>query len=191
MTYHWLWQGDFTPNRKQAQDPPGSPHTIVSLVEWCSLRWFAVRKTMWLTKCDLTCTHKEVTNRLKIPQGLSTLLFRRWSEGSPRGGVHCDSPCCFINTSLFNFILHNLSQLCKDGVMSNHSVFVFISGPIAGGPAMTLWRLVGRSPLLWTTSLGYVNFLLLLMSTFLLHLHMHTIARTHTHTHFSQARASF
>ena len=34
-----------------------------------------------------------------------------------------------------------LLYICKDGVMSNHSVSVFISGPTAGGPAMTLWRL--------------------------------------------------
>ena len=31
-------------------------------------------------------------NRLKIPQGLSTLLFRRWSEVPSRGGVRGDSP---------------------------------------------------------------------------------------------------
>ena len=33
-----------------------------------------------------------VVNRLKIPQGLSTLLFHRWSEVPSRGGVHGDSP---------------------------------------------------------------------------------------------------
>ena len=38
------------------------------------------------------CTCKQVVNRLKIPQGLSTLLFHRWSEVPSRGGVHGDSP---------------------------------------------------------------------------------------------------
>ena len=37
------------------------------------------------------CTCKQVVNRLKIPQGLSTLLFHRWSEVPSRGGVHSDS----------------------------------------------------------------------------------------------------
>ena len=41
--------------RKQAQDPPGSLHTIVSSVEWSSLKgrgpwWFTVRKTTCFTK---------------------------------------------------------------------------------------------------------------------------------------------
>ena len=38
------------------------------------------------------CTCKQVVNRLKIPQGLSTLLFHRWSEVPSRGGVRGDSP---------------------------------------------------------------------------------------------------
>ena len=38
------------------------------------------------------CTCKQVVKRLKIPQGLSTLLFHRWSEVPSRGGVHGDSP---------------------------------------------------------------------------------------------------
>ena len=103
--------------------------------------------------------------------------------------------------SLFNFIFHNLSQLCKDGVMSDHSMFVFILGPIAGGPAMTLWRLWWDTHLFFGQQLHLVNFLLLLMSTFLSLMHtqtrtqsqalMHT--HTHTHTHFSHEieRASF
>ena len=41
---------------------------------------------------DLTHPCKQVVNRLKIPQGLSTLLFHRWSEVPSRGGVHGDSP---------------------------------------------------------------------------------------------------
>ena len=35
---------------------------------------------------------KQVVNRLKIPQGLSTLMFRRWSEVPSRGGVRGDLP---------------------------------------------------------------------------------------------------
>ena len=40
--------------------------------------------------CDCIC--KQVVNRLKIPQGLSTLLFHRWNEVPSRGGVRGDSP---------------------------------------------------------------------------------------------------
>ncbi len=42
--------------------------------------------TGWFHPC------KQVVNRLKIPQGLSTLMFRRWSEVPSRGGVRGDSP---------------------------------------------------------------------------------------------------
>ena len=38
-----------------------------------------------------THNHKQVVNRLKSPQGLSTLLFHWWSEVPSRGGVHSDS----------------------------------------------------------------------------------------------------
>ena len=41
---------------------------------------------------DFTHSRKQVVNRLKIPQGLSTLLFHRWSEVPSRGGVRGDSP---------------------------------------------------------------------------------------------------
>ena len=41
---------------------------------------------------DFTHNGKQVVNRLKIPQGLSTLMFRRWSEVPSRGGVRGDSP---------------------------------------------------------------------------------------------------
>ena len=41
---------------------------------------------------DFTHNRKQVVNRLKIPQGLSTLLFHRWSEVPSRGGVRGDSP---------------------------------------------------------------------------------------------------
>ena len=42
-------------------------------------------------QCDSTHDHKQVVNRLKIPKGLSTLLFHRWSEVPSRGGVCIDS----------------------------------------------------------------------------------------------------
>ena len=47
-----------------------------------------------VTACGRVISHngKQVVNRLKIPQGLSTLLFHRWSEVPSRGGVHGDSP---------------------------------------------------------------------------------------------------
>ena len=37
------------------------------------------------------CTCKQVINRLKIPQGLSTLLYQEWSEVPSRGGIRADS----------------------------------------------------------------------------------------------------
>ena len=47
-----------------------------------------------VTACGRVISHnrKQVVNRLKIPQGLSTLLFHRWSEVPSRGGVRGDSP---------------------------------------------------------------------------------------------------
>ena len=45
-----------------------------------------------LWRDDFTHNGKQVVNRLKIPQGLSTLMFRRWSEVPWRGGVRGDSP---------------------------------------------------------------------------------------------------
>ena len=52
------------------------------------------RKKNDLLPKEITCyiCQKQVVNRLKIPQGLSTLLFRRWSEVPSRGGVRGDSP---------------------------------------------------------------------------------------------------
>ncbi len=43
-------------------------------------------------KGEFTDNQKQVVNRLKIPQGLSTLLCHRWSEVPSRGGVRGDSP---------------------------------------------------------------------------------------------------
>ena len=41
---------------------------------------------------DFTHNGKQVVIRLKIPQGLSTLLFHWWSEVPSRGGVRGDTP---------------------------------------------------------------------------------------------------
>ena len=41
---------------------------------------------------EFTRYRKQVVNRLKIPWGLSTLIFRRWSEVLSRGGFRGDSP---------------------------------------------------------------------------------------------------
>ena len=50
-------------------------------------RWHVTATlTGWFTHIG-----KQVVNRLKIPQGLSTLMFRRWSEVPSRGGVRGDS----------------------------------------------------------------------------------------------------
>ena len=55
---------------------------------------------------DLTHNRKQIVNSLKIPQGLSTLLFRQWSEVPSRGGVHGESPeeqkTCFTKTPLID-----------------------------------------------------------------------------------------
>ena len=60
----------------------------VSLFLLCFLR--VVHVSLW--QGDFTQNGKQVVNRLKIPQGLSTLLFHRWSEVPSRGGVRGDSP---------------------------------------------------------------------------------------------------
>ena len=63
----------------------------------CLLRMHAISFCVddtWqrLWRDDFTHNGKQVVNRLKIPQGLSTLMFRRWSEVPSRGGVRGDSP---------------------------------------------------------------------------------------------------
>ena len=63
----------------------------------CLLRMHAISSCVgdtWqrLWRDDFTHNGKQVVNRLKIPQGLSTLMFRRWSEVPSRGGVRGDSP---------------------------------------------------------------------------------------------------
>ena len=46
---------------------------------------------IYITVCGSVISHTMV-NKLKIPQGLSTLLFHRWSEVPSGGGVRGDSP---------------------------------------------------------------------------------------------------
>ena len=63
----------------------------------CLLRMHAINSFVgdtWqrLWRDDFTHNGKQAVNRLKIPQGLSTLMFRRWSEVPSRGGVRGDSP---------------------------------------------------------------------------------------------------
>ena len=59
------------------------------LSSYCAV-WDMVHMCYRLWQGDCTC--KQVVNRLKIPQGLFTLLFHLWSEVPLRGGVHGDSP---------------------------------------------------------------------------------------------------
>ena len=63
----------------------------------CLLRMHAINSSVndtWQRhwRDDFTHNGKQAVNRLKIPQGLSTLMFRRWSEVPSRGGVRGDSP---------------------------------------------------------------------------------------------------
>ena len=63
----------------------------------CFLRKHAINSCVgdtWqrLWRDDFTHNGEQVVNRLKIPQGLSTLMFRRWSEVPSREGVCGDSP---------------------------------------------------------------------------------------------------
>ena len=44
-----------------------------------------------LRQAEFAYGRRQVLNRLMIPQGLSTLLFRRWSEVPTGGGVRGDS----------------------------------------------------------------------------------------------------
>ena len=59
-----------------------------------------------LWRDDFTHNDKQVVNRLQIPQGLSTLMFRRWGEVPSRGGFRGDSPwekqTCFTKTWHFD-----------------------------------------------------------------------------------------
>ena len=77
----------------------------------CLLRMHVINSCVgdtWqrLWRDDFTHNGKQAVNRLKIPQGLSTLMFRRWSEVPSRGGVRGDSPSekqtCFTKTWHFD-----------------------------------------------------------------------------------------
>ena len=69
---------------KQAQDPPGSLHTVVSPVEWSSLkgrspRWFTVRKTTCFTKMPLvTISGHVISLTLLLSLLCSSLLPSSW-----------------------------------------------------------------------------------------------------------------
>ena len=81
-----------------------SPYTLYPALV-VVLFWLASPSVSLLLVCFLGVVHmsqpvagyfthngKQVVNRLKIPQGLSILLFHRWSEVPSRGGVRGDSP---------------------------------------------------------------------------------------------------
>ena len=78
--------------------PPGSVISSTLYIGLlCLLRMHAINSCVgdtWqrLWWDDFTHNGKQVVNRLKIPQGLSTLMFLRWSEVPSRGGVRGDSP---------------------------------------------------------------------------------------------------
>ena len=114
VTYS-LWQAEITRNREKVvnrlRSPRVSPHyCFIGGVKFPQGEGSAVihRKkndllhkdatymyvcvTYRLRKGEFTRNRKQVVNRLKIPQGLSTLLWRRWSEVPSRGGVRGDSP---------------------------------------------------------------------------------------------------
>ena len=108
---------------------------------------FRVSPPHSLWQGDFTHNCKQVVNRLKIPQGLSTLLFHRWSEVPSRGGVRGDSlyeklpalqrchlyvfsECCFLEllarpSSIRTFLLSGLAVLFEHfvGLCSSQSGF--------------------------------------------------------------------
>ena len=63
---------------------------------------------------------KQVVNRLKIPQGLSALLFHRWSEVPSRGGVRGDSPYEKL-PALQSCHLYVFSECCFSEVLARPS----------------------------------------------------------------------
>ena len=109
-----LWQGEFTRNRKQVVNrlkisqglstlcfiggvkfPQGEGSAVVHRKK-NGLLYKTATPDVGLCHCiwqgEFTLYRKQVVNRLKIPQGLSTLMFRRWSEVPSRGGVRGGSP---------------------------------------------------------------------------------------------------
>ena len=84
------------------------------------------RHSLW--QSDFTHDRKQVVNRFKIPQGLSTLLFHQWSKVPSRGGVRGDSPyeklsalqrchlsvfseCCSLELSIRTLLLNGFVVL--------------------------------------------------------------------------------
>ena len=55
----------------------------------CHSLWHRERQSLW--QGEFTRYRKQVVNRLKIPQALSTLIFRRWSKVLSGGLVRGDS----------------------------------------------------------------------------------------------------
>ncbi len=75
--------------------PSSSCSFVLVNISWCFSLLSVVfggspHVSLW--QGDFTHNRKQVVNRLKILQGLSTLLFHRWSEVPSRGGVRGDSP---------------------------------------------------------------------------------------------------
>ena len=68
----------------------------VSLFIVCFSDVVHISHSLW--QGDITHNCKQVVNRLKIPQGLSTLLFHRWSELPVLQRCHLSvfSKCCFL-----------------------------------------------------------------------------------------------
>ena len=110
---HSLWHADFTCNRRQVVNRLKIPQGLSTLlfrrlsevpptggVRCDSLKKITNKKQLKNNYATCSChrlwqgefTREQVVNRLKIPQGLSTLMFRRWSEVPSRGGVRGDSP---------------------------------------------------------------------------------------------------
>ena len=93
------------------------------------------------------CTCKQVVNRLKIPQGLSTLLFHRWSEVPSRGGVRSDS--------LYEKLPALQSQRCHLSVFSECCFLELLARPSSITSIRTLLS-------------GFVVLLSILLDSFLL-----------------------
>ena len=121
-----------------------------------------------VTACGRVILHyrKQVVNRLKIPQGLSTLLFHQWSEVPSRGGVHGDSPyeklpalqrcylsvfseCCFLEL----LAGPSIRTLHLNGFVVLFSIFVGLCASQSGfcrAPFQFDWFILGL--FLWPSS---------------------------------------
>ena len=78
--------------------------------------------------CDSVISHT-IVNRLKIPLGLTTLLFHQWSEVLSRGGVRGDSPYEKL-PALQRCYLFVFSKCCFLGLLAGPSSIstLFLSG---------------------------------------------------------------